>query len=128
METVCYDSVDNDADGDVDCADPNCNAASCGSGCTCIDLRAQEVYCYDGIDNDGDGAVDCADRSACDWVSCGSGCVCWEGGKHETTCYDGTDNDGDTLVDCADPDCLGLRCAGVYPAYRYCNAEGTCPP
>ncbi len=78
----CNDGIDNDGDGDVDCADLDCFSA-------CF----EEHDCGDGIDNDGDGAIDCADGD------CDSRC------NYESNCSDGVDNDGNGLVDCDDPDC-----------------------
>jgi hypothetical protein len=77
---VCTDGVDNDADGRVDCADPGC------------DGQCAET-CDDGRDNDLDGLADCLDPEDC-------GAVCPE------VCDDEADNDGDSKLDCADEDCL----------------------
>jgi hypothetical protein len=54
-EVACNDGVDNDNDGDTDCADANC----AGSGCSPTEI------CNNTIDDDLDGAQDCAD-SDCD--------------------------------------------------------------
>ncbi|MBI2897922.1 MAG: hypothetical protein HYY06_30465 [Deltaproteobacteria bacterium] len=55
---VCDDVLDNDGDGSVDCADPDCELdPACG-------VSGDEI-CDDGTDNDGDGRVDC-DDSECD--------------------------------------------------------------
>ena len=53
---VCDDGVDNDADGDTDCADSDCAAEA-----ACIEAG----NCGDGIDNDLDGLTDCADVADC---------------------------------------------------------------
>ena len=86
----CGDGLDDDGDGLVDCADPDCAGAW-----TCSPLALRELQCADGLDDDGDGAVDCAD------ADCGAQDSC-----RESTCTGGADEDGDGLVDCADPDCL----------------------
>ena len=53
----CSDQLDNDCDGQVDCADPDCAAApACAATCT-----PYPEICSDGTDNDCDGQVDCAD-------------------------------------------------------------------
>jgi hypothetical protein len=53
---VCDDGVDNDGDGDVDCADSDCaNNPVC-----------KVEICGDCIDNDGDGKVDFEDDDCCD--------------------------------------------------------------
>jgi endo-1,4-beta-D-glucanase Y len=100
---ICDDAVDNDGDGDIDCADADCSSdpacdfcgnASCGSAedsCTCAaDCGAapsQEQSCSDGLDDDCDLDVDCADSDCagdaacqvCGDASCGAGedqCSC----------------------------------------------------
>jgi hypothetical protein len=63
----CTNGVDDNGDGKVDCADPQCfdNAA-----CT----QAME-NCSDHLDNNSDGLVDCADP-LCAGLSCGTDCIC----------------------------------------------------
>jgi len=82
IEVACFDGLDEDADGLIDCADPDCLIA-CDEG----------ANCGDGIDNDGDGLVDCADGDCA-----GSG-VC-SGAPAPPTglgCFDG----GGSLIDLA---------------------------
>ena len=82
----CYNGIDDDGDGLVDCADANCAFASeCSS-------ESANFNCSDGIDNDGDGKVDCADEE-CDCASV-------------EICNNGLDDDGDGLVDYYDGDCF----------------------
>ncbi len=45
---LCADGMDNDCDGDIDCADTDCQVGT-------------ESLCADGIDNDCDGIIDCFD-------------------------------------------------------------------
>lgn len=52
--TPCTDGVDNDADGWVDAADPDCASGQNETG-------FGNAGCNDGIDNDGDGAADADD-------------------------------------------------------------------
>ncbi|MEQ1567228.1 MAG: putative metal-binding motif-containing protein [Myxococcota bacterium] len=103
---ICKNTLDDDADGDADCADSDC-AFVCGEICDdgldndgdgdadCADLgctgQCPEV-CDDGLDNDGDGVTDCLDVG-----DCASSCP--------ETCDDAVDNDGDGSTDCVDPDC-----------------------
>ena len=55
-EQDCTDTIDNDGDGTVDCADSDCaNNLCCSFG------TAFECDVPDGIDNDGNGQVDCAE-------------------------------------------------------------------
>lgn len=119
---ICDDLIDNDNDGDVDCADsecavlPYCHSEICDNGiddnqdgfidcsdpecsgiASCIET---ETVCNDGIDNDEDGAIDCDDPNCVDNVICRF--------QGETDCEDGQDNDQDGLTDCEDPSCQAL--------------------
>jgi len=85
----CTDGADNDGDGLIDCADPDCSTdPACGGG--------DPEICDDGVDNDGDGLIDCDDSDCSGFEGCG--------GSPEI-CDDGIDNDGDSRVDCDDSDC-----------------------
>ncbi len=95
--------MDNDCDGLVDCADPDCALnPACASA---------ETDCDDGQDNDSDGSTDCLDSDCvgqpCDSMgrTCAGGVCNCPGGASETLCGDSADNDCDGLVDCADSDC-----------------------
>ena len=55
VQELCYDGIDNDGNGFVDCIDWSC---ACSPSC--------KEDCYDGIDNDGDGYID-FDDWYCDW-------------------------------------------------------------
>jgi hypothetical protein len=96
---VCRGGVDDDIDGLVDCADPDC-AADC-------DERAR---CDDGIDDDQDALVDCSDPD-CDGTA-----GCHEAGVF---CSDGRDNDRDARIDARDAECWPIsrvttdRCASI---------------
>ncbi len=123
-EVNCNDGLDNDTDGKIDCADPDCNLQRCGDWCVCKALKKTEQNCTDGLDNDGDGEIDCADED-CGGAGCGDGgCNCFNGQKTETGCADAIDNDGDALTDCADPDCEGHLCQAA-PSTFTCSG-GTC--
>ncbi len=82
VELVCDDGLDDDADGLVDCEDSDCDFAP-----ACVE------DCSNGIDDDDDGLIDCQDSGcpACPLV--------------ETSCGNLFDDDGDGLADCDDPDC-----------------------
>lgn len=122
QDEVCEDGLDNDLDGKVDCADPDCWTllSQCPEICddgvdnnrdgfvdcrdwTCAESEACQEDCADGVDNDMDGDVDCAD-SDCLWVS-----SCAE------ICDDGVDNNGNGLTDCEEERCqLPAYCEGDY--------------
>ena len=93
---ICDDGADNDADGLIDCFDPDCaGIPPCG---------AEAGQCDDGVDNDADGTTDCFD------VDCIGDPACFEGDA--ATCTDGVDNDADGATDCADLDCSGIGLCG----------------
>jgi hypothetical protein len=94
----CTNGIDDDSDGLIDCADPDCFGLT---GCM------TEAICNDGQDNDSDGLIDCADPDCFGHTGCTT----------EAVCNDGADNDADGLVDCADPDCFGQT---------GCTAEALC--
>ena len=63
-ETICEDGIDNDGDGAIDCADPDCLGISfCGP-------EGKFDTCSDGYDNDGDNDIDCADSGCAKNRSC----------------------------------------------------------
>lgn len=66
LAEVCTGGVDEDVDGLVDCADPDCiGTAACPAG----------EDCFNGMDDDGDNAVDCDDGECQVYGHC-SGAVC----------------------------------------------------
>ena len=99
----CTNGVDDDGDGDIDCADFDCAAAP---GCT-------GEHCSDGIDNDGDAAIDCADTDC----AADSACIA-------ENCADGIDNDFDTLIDCDDPECAILPSCGSENCWDNVDNDG----
>ncbi len=61
----CFDGVDNDQDGAVDCDDPDCASQT----------DCSTEVCDDHTDNDGDGTIDCLDDdcaadAACQAITC----------------------------------------------------------
>jgi hypothetical protein len=121
----CSDGVDNDDDGWIDDADPDCDggeALEAGFGTTacndgldndgdsltdaddpdCTDARnlSERPECDDGVDNDGDGWIDDADPD------CENGA---ETGRSGAPCNNGLDDDGDGRVDKLDPDCVSAE-------------------
>jgi hypothetical protein len=142
-ETNCADGKDNDCDGLIDCADPDCRATTAAGtdGKTCVTAtlvsgakcdyfgqcacsgnggtpQTVETSCGDGKDNDCNGLTDCADP-ACNAQPCGlNGQVCVSGsctcpGGGPEVCNDGLDNNCNGLVDCADTACQGATPASL---------------
>lgn len=114
----CDNTVDDDGDGLVDCADEECDQHP-----RCL----PEDICNDRVDNDGDGRIDCDDPDClslevcqpelCDnllddnndgQIDCQDAqCVGLEVCDGVETCWGGIDEDGDGYTDCDDDDCLG---------------------
>jgi hypothetical protein len=105
----CTGGVDEDGDGDVDCADSDCDTSpNCGyctmdaqctvdDACTCLECAA-DSYCSD--------PGNCNNDGLCDEFN--EGCVCGDcagvmncQGQGED-CGNATDDNGNGLVDCAD--------------------------
>jgi hypothetical protein len=103
---ICSDGIDNDLDGNSDCAD----TVDCAAAANCIEAG----NCNDGIDNDLDGDSDCADT-----VDCAAAANCIEAGN----CNDLIDNDLDGDTDCADTaDCGGdPACVGGVEVLAGCD-------
>jgi hypothetical protein len=145
-EVTCNDGQDNDCDGLIDTADPDCQV--------CVPDETPEQSCFDGNDNDCDELIDCADTADCEGAigaptSCGVG-ICAstgnvtcsggsevdsctpgtpgvEGPAGDATCSDGLDNDCDGLSDANDPDCQGggVVCSNITKR-KDCNNEPVC--
>ena len=132
-ETFCTGNQDEDCDGLIDCADPDCYLPDadndgfagtvCGRDCDdsdpFVNPNAPEL-CNDGIDNDCDFTVDCADYADCvgDPACCNgnSNCETFEictcaadcgtpPSSESGLCSDGLDNDCDGVADCDDFEC-----------------------
>ncbi len=112
--TLCEGGTDDDCDGLIDCADPDC-APTLDCGGTCEGVVENAARCNDGRDNDCDGNSDCMDSECRNLVVCGGTCE----GVAETgaRCADGRDNDCDGQIDCADSECAAepgcSMCEGV---------------
>jgi spore coat protein A len=61
-DPTCQDNTDNDCDGLIDAADPDCQQ--------CEPTEPTEVSCNDGVDNDCDDAIDCDDTDCADDPVC----------------------------------------------------------
>lgn len=61
------DSIDNDGDGNIDCADADCASdPACSGGC-----ETSPEICSNGVDNDCDGKIDSSDKKDCkDYPDC----------------------------------------------------------
>ncbi len=71
---LCRDGVDNDCDGQVDCAEVSCVGQSCspdgGAACECGGAGKKEVACSNLVDDDGDLLIDCADGDCVQGTTC----------------------------------------------------------
>ena len=77
---------DDDADGKIDCVDPDC-----ATDPLCIGKE----NCTNKVDDDKDAKIDCAD----DDCKADPACITKE------ICNNSKDDDNDTKIDCVDPDC-----------------------
>ncbi len=75
----CGDGIDNDGDGDIDCADSGCTAPAQRHGPTIgsngiapyfCGAESGALACHDGADNDSDAGTDCFDTACQDAVQC----------------------------------------------------------
>ncbi|MDP3273966.1 MAG: MopE-related protein [Deltaproteobacteria bacterium] len=117
---VCDNGRDDDGDGAIDCADPDCAMfPSCGM---CIPTaRAEFGACTNGRDDDCDGLLDCRDPDCAADRAC---VMCVPTGPENTdaACGDGRDNDCDGRIDCLDPECAGrAMCACVITGPENCS-------
>jgi hypothetical protein len=119
----CADGIDNDGDGLIDAADPQChsdnNPDNPGSYEPGDNSEGGGPQCSDGKDNDGDGLIDAKDPGChsdgnannpdsydANDNSEGNGNGSGSGGSgNGAQCADGIDNDGDGLIDANDPGC-----------------------
>ena len=129
---ACTDRIDNDCDGQIDCADNDCLRVAAAAGCdrdasaritptaNCIWHGPENTTaaCTDHVDNDCDGQIDCADND-CLRVAAAAGCDqdasaritptanCVRRGPENTAaaCADRIDNDCDGQIDCTDNEC-----------------------
>ncbi len=95
----CSDGLDNDGDGRVDAADPQCLDPRSAESTGGIG-RTRPGACDDGLDNDGDDRVDAADEG-CAFAGDDSEL----GAVRPVACSDGVDNDNDGLTDGDDLEC-----------------------
>ena len=132
-EVDCFNGVDDDGDGDLDCADADCFV-----------ICDESINCADGIDNDGDGNIDCLDADCVGAFDCDESFNCGDGIDNDVdgdidcfdtdcigsffcleqfSCDDGIDNDMDGDIDCADADCmLDIACVPLAPNDECVNA------
>jgi hypothetical protein len=73
VEGSCTNGVDEDCDGLVDCADPDCDGdPACEPAC--VPIGPSEIFCSDELDDDCDGLIDCADPD-CDGAAACMSCL-----------------------------------------------------
>lgn len=152
IETSCTNGLDDDCNGQTDCAETVCEGQVCGPNCLCKGGLRTETDCDNEKDDDFDGDIDCVDSDCADFIcrmpkngceapvqcdgitaecgvpkpaanaACGTGCVCTGVTPTETRCDDGTDNDVDGTIDCADVS----DCPNGTACTRSGGGTGTC--
>jgi hypothetical protein len=133
---ICSNSIDDDNDGDIDCADSDCEGYNHSTGWGCSNNEKIEINCEDtskgiGIDNDGDGFANC-DDSDCTF-GCTYDCI----GTTNITCGD-LSYDECELYGCSNSwggpvggpytyqGCTGSPSCEDVTAENYCLAENNC--
>ena len=116
-ELNCSDGNDDDFDGLIDCADPDCAYL-----CSSVSLYAAPPPmppedCLNGVDDDLDGDADCADSDCIGAAGC-SGAL-YAAPVELEICDNCLDDNVDGLFDCADPDCQGYP--GCVPPAEDCS-------
>ena len=104
----CANGADDDGDGWIDLADPDCTTSVAEAGFAF-------TACNDGADNDGDGLQDQDDPQ------CGDGFDNDEVDTSVDDCSDGLDNDGDGWTDVDDPDCVTAPFNEMLVGLTECN-------
>jgi len=122
----CFNGLDDDLDGNVDCADTDCLGASFGAS-SCASYEAYlppsplgdgtvipAFYfnlCDDGIDNDGNGLIDENDPDCKNvFGQCGPSPAIED--YRFLSCSNAIDDDVDGAIDCGDSDCRASRKIG----------------
>jgi hypothetical protein len=117
----CSNHIDDDFDGLIDCADPDCLGQP---GCAPLTWKCDPAFYLDSTCDCGCGALDpacanatsaactnCNDAGSCSsdfcpgFISAGDNAHCAPAVPE--ICNNGIDDDQDSLVDCDDPDCQG---------------------
>jgi hypothetical protein len=110
----CFDGVDNDGDGAVDCFDFDCFGDP-----FCMVVRSERGLCGDDIDNDQDGRADCADSDCVNDPLCLMTPTCPDRDLGSATgspvVSDTTSGRGDDFV----PNCTSFNSGAPDVAYRW---------
>jgi hypothetical protein len=107
---ICDNGVDDNCNGEIDCADPACGGAT---NCSC---GAQQENCTNNRDDNCNGKVDCIDPSC----YADPACNCTGRQPGPEVCNDHIDNDCNGKVDCQDPACAASPdCSNCHP--EICN-------
>ena len=100
VEGSCTNDEDEDCDGLIDCADPDCDGdPACEP--SCVPIASTELFCSDMLDDDCDGLVDCADPD------CGSDPACFVCSEQGASCVE-------------DDECCSNKCKGK-PGSKSCK-------
>ncbi len=145
---ICDDTLDNDCDGAVDCADGNCTAYPTCIAAACTDTDGGVNYTVQGNCTNASGSITelcsmdgrlqeykCRADNSCELINyncseegkiCDTGACVAPPSAAETICDDGIDNDNDNATDCADENCNNMPCNSNC-AKSFC-VLGSCGP
>ncbi|MEO5927690.1 MAG: carboxypeptidase regulatory-like domain-containing protein [Patescibacteria group bacterium] len=108
---VCGNGIDDDGDGNADCADSGCASLPM---CNAPQPENTPARCSNGIDDDQDGNADCQDSECAALQICTPTPPVPE--NTNARCSNGADDDQDGNIDCQDSDCAGIQvCMPVVP-------------
>ncbi len=112
QEGECYDAIDNDLDGFMDCADPDCNGLACvDDGNPCTDGFCSSYSCQYIANN----TNSCSDNNPCTDDHCGGG-VCLGVNDDSNSCDDKNECSINDL-------CRSGSCQGTS---KNCNDSNSC--
>ena len=107
---ACHDTLDNNANNQIDCA--GFGGKPPDDSCLFTPVCSEGNYCSNGLDDDGNGFIDCSDPACAGDPACfapippQSQCTAFAGNPDQKNlcCSDNSTN-GQPLLDCLDPDC-----------------------
>ncbi len=119
----CSNSIDDDVDGPIDCADSDClkKFGTCSAGPCYVTENTTWNSCADSKDNDNADGLNCGDSDCIGMLGSTAGFVCR---STETVCDDRFDNDADNMTDCADHTGCDSQTGGrINNVTVYCRAS-----
>ncbi len=128
-ETTCNDGVDDDCDGTIDCADPNCAGQTGPGGVRCCQNVGNCIQQECGIESCSSNVCSATSRPLCDATECTAGKYC----ETSTGLCKAPDESSDVCLSCAADQTAGLswtvgnhQDAGKGYGATYFDGDGAC--